>query len=203
MKIRLGILTLMSCLTLTLPCEAKVLLSSVSGVINVPSANVRSLGHVEVMGQYTEDMTALGGNIAALPGLEVAYSRLSPNHGEDFNMYSAKYQFVPETITTPAVAVGVEDFGDEIERSSYVVATKEGPWGVRGHAGVGTGRFSNGFVALEKQFKVNSKAFNLSLALEYDGHDFNYGATVPMGKMLQAEAGVRSKALYVGVKSVF
>lgn len=203
MKKSLCSLTLLSCLMLAVPCEAKVLLSSVSGVINVPSANVRSLGHVEFMGQYTEDVTVLGGNIAVLPGMEVAYSRFSPNHGADFNMLSAKYQFAPETITTPAIALGVEDFGDERERSAYVVATKEGPWGIRGHAGIGTGRFSNGFIAMEKQFKVNSEVFNLSLALEYDGHDFNYGATVPLGKLMQAEAGVRSKDLYLGIKTVF
>lgn len=203
MKMNTGILTLISCLSLALPCEAKILPSSTSGIINVPSASVGSMGHVALMGQYTEDFTTLGGNVAVLPGLEVAYSRFSPKHGGDFNMYSAKYQFVPETIATPAVAIGVEDFGDEVERSSYVVATKEGPWGIRGHVGVGTGRFSNGFLAMEKQFKVNSEAFNLSLALEYDGHDFNYAATVPLGKMAQAEVGMRSNDLYVGIKSTF
>lgn len=196
-------LMLVSCLTLAVPCEAKILLSAVSGVINVPTANVRSLGHVDFMAQYTDDTTALGGNLTVLPGLEVAYSRFSPKHEDDFNMYSAKYQFMPETVTTPAVAVGLEDFGDEVDRSAYVVATKEGPWGFRGHAGVGTGRFKNGFVAMEKQFKVNSDVFNLSLALEYDGHNFNYAATVPLGKLASAEVGMRSNDLYVGVKSNF
>ncbi len=203
MKKNFCMLTLIGCLALAVPCEAKILLSSTSGVINVPSANVRSLGHVSFIAQYTEDVTALGANAAVLPGVEIAYSRLNPKHGDDFNMYSAKYQFMPETVTTPAVAVGLEDFGDKVDRSAYVVATKEGPWGFRAHAGVGTGRFQNGFVAMEKQFKVNSEVFNLSLASEYDGHNFNYGATVPLGKMAQAEIGMRSNDLYVGVKSTF
>jgi len=203
MKKSLGTCALIGCLALTVPCEAKILLSSISGVINVPSAHVRTMGAFSLMGQQTEDGHVLGINAAVLPDLEIAYSRFSPKHEGDFNMVSAKYQLLSESVLSPALAIGVEDIGDKLERSGYVVATKEGPWGFRGHLGIGTGRFQNGFIAMEKQFKVNSDILNLSLALEYDGHHFNYGATLPVGKLVQAEVGMRSNDLYAGINCTF
>ncbi len=203
MKKALGALSLVGCLILTVPCEAKILLSSISGVINVPSAHVRNIGEFSVMAQQTETGNVLGVNAVVLPSLEVAYSRFNPKHESDFNMLSAKYQLIPESVLTPAVAVGIEDIGDKLDRAGYVAATKEGPWGFRGHIGIGTGRFQNGFIAMEKQFKVNSDVLNLSLALEYDGHHFNYGAALPLGKLVQAEIGMRSNDFYAGVNCTF
>jgi len=203
MKKAFGVLALVGCLIFTVPCEAKMLLSSISGVINVPSAHVRNIGEFSVMAQQTEDGNVLGVNAAVLPNLEVAYSRFNPKHESNFNMLSAKYQLIPESVLTPAVAVGIEDIGDKLDRAGYVAVTKEGPWGFRGHVGIGTGRFQNGFIAMEKQFKVNSDVLNLSLALEYDGHHFNYGATLPVGKLVQAEIGMRSNDLYAGVNCTF
>jgi hypothetical protein len=203
MKKNLGTSVFIGCLALAVPCEAKILLSSISGVINVPSAHVGTMGTFSLMAQQTEDGPVFGVNAAVLPSLEVAYSRFSPKHEDDFNMVSAKYQLLSESVLTPAVAVGIEDIGDKLERAGYVVATKEGPWGFRGHVGIGTGRFQNGFVAMEKQFKVNSDVLNLSLALEYDGHNFNYGVALPVGKLVQAEIGMRSNDLYAGINCTF
>ena len=42
-------------------------------------------------------------------------------------MLSAKYQLIAESVLTPAVAVGIEDIGDKLDRAGYVAATKEGP----------------------------------------------------------------------------
>ena len=203
MKKFFGFFAFIAILTLTVPCEAKILPSAISGVINVPSAHVRTLGNFSFVAQQTEDGTVLGTNIVVLPSLEVAYSRFSPKHDDDFNMLSAKYQLISESVLTPALAIGVEDMGDEVDRAGYVVATKEGPWGFRGHIGIGTGRFQNGFIAMEKQFKVNSDVLNLSLALEYDGHHFNYGVALPVGKLVQAEVGMRSNDLYAGINCTF
>ena len=155
------------------------------------------------MAQQTEVGNVLGVNATVLPSLELSYSRFNPKHENNFNMLSAKYQLIAESVLTPAVAVGIEDIGDKLDRAGYVAATKEGPWGFRGHVGIGTGRFQNGFIAMEKQFKVNSDVLNLSLALEYDGHHFNYGATLPVGKLVQAEIGMRSNDLYAGVNCTF
>ena len=192
-----------SLLVLPVACEARTLPSGTSGVINVPTAHVRSMGHFGVTYQYTEDYNVLGGNVAVLPGLEVAYSRWSPDAGDDFNMYSAKFMILPETVASPAIAVGVEDATDESDRSAYAVISKAAPWGLKVHAGTGTGRFRNGFVALEKQFKLNSKTMNLGLAVEYDGDDINYGMFVPIGKLMQAEAGMRDDKFYTGVHGTF
>ena len=190
-------------LVLPLACEARTLPSGTSGVINTPSAHVRSMGHVGVTFQYTEDYTALGGNVAVMPGLEVAYSRWSPDGDGDFNMYSAKFMILPETVASPALAVGIEDATDERDRSGYAVISKAAPWGLKLHAGTGTGRFRDGFVALEKQFKLNSNILNLGLAVEYDGEDVNYGIFVPVGKLMQAEVGSRGEKLYAAVHGTF
>ena len=183
--------------------EARTLQSGTSGVISVPSAHVRSMGHVGVTYQYSEDESVLAGNVAALPGLELAYSRWSPDAGDDFNMYSAKFMVLPETVATPAIAVGVEDITDEKDRSGYAVVSKAGPWGINIHAGVGTGRFRDGFVAVEKQFKLNSNILNFGLSAEYDGEDVNYGMFVPVGKLMQAEVGMRNEKVYAGVHGTF
>ncbi len=192
-----------SLVALPLACEARTLPSGISGVINAPSAYVRSMGHAAVTYQYTEDYKVIGGNVAVMPGLEIAYSRWSPDAGEDYNMYSAKYMILPETVASPAIAVGIEDATDERDRSAYAVISKAGPWGLKIHAGTGTGRFRDGFVGLEKQFKVNSNKLNLGLAAEYDGDNFNYGMFVPVGKLMQAEVGMRDDKFYAGVHGTF
>jgi hypothetical protein len=182
-------------------CQAKMLPSGTSGVINVPTAHVRSIGHVSIGAQGTENGNFVAANLAIIPGVEVAATHWNPKHGDALNMYSAKLEFLPETAASPALAVGVEDVTDKSERAGYVVATKDIPWGLRVHAGAGTGRFKKGFVALEKDIKFVN--LNLSLAAEYDGHHFNYGAAVPLAKFLQAEVGVRSKDVYAGVNFTF
>ena len=188
---------------LPLTCEARTLASGISGVINTPSAYVRPIGHAALTYQYSDDYNVIGGNVAVMPGIEIAYSRWSPDKGDDFNMYSAKYMILPETVASPAIAVGIEDVTDEKDRSGYAAISKAGPWGLKIHAGIGTGRFRDGFVGFEKQFKVNSKTLNLGLAAEYDGDNFNYGMFVPVGKLMQVEAGMRDEKFYAGVHGTF
>lgn len=197
MKKNVVVLSALALLSLSQVSEAKILQSGTSGVINVPSASVRSIGHVSVGVQGTEDGNFVAANVALVPGVEVAASHVNPKHADAFNEFSAKLQFLPETAATPGVAIGVEDVSDKSDRAGYAVASKSLPWGLKAHAGVGTGRFKNGFAALEKSFKL------FDVALEYDGHDFNYGASVPFGKFLQAEVGVRSKAAFAGVNFTF
>lgn len=183
--------------------EAKTMPSGMSGVVNTPSAYVRPMGHFGLTYQYSSDVRSIGGNIAVLPSLEVSYSRWNASDKSDFDMIGAKYMVLPETVVSPALSLGVEDITDENDRSGFVALSKAGPWGLAVHAGVGTGRFRDGFVALEKQFKVNSDVLNLGLALEYDGEDFNYGMFVPVGKLMQAEAGIRNDKFYTALHGTF
>ncbi len=177
--------------------QAKMTPSGTSGVINVPTGSVRSIGHISLGGQAGEDGNFVGANFSLLPGLEVAASRVNVKHGDSHNVFSSKLQILPETAVSPALAVGVEDIGDQIDRVGYVAITKNLPWSVKAHGGVGTGRLKNGFIALEKELK------SFTLELEYDGHDFNYGAAIPLGKFLQGEVGVRSKNAFAGVNFTF
>ena len=203
MKKKILLLTVLTIVSAMGTCQAKLLPSGTFGVINVPSAHVRSMGHVSAGWQWTDDGYFVAANAAVIRGIEVAASHIKPNSGDEKNVFSAKLEFLPETMGTPALAIGVEDATDQFKRAGYVVASKEAPWGLRLHAGVGTERFKHGFVALEKQFKLNSANLNLSLAAEYDGDNFNYGASLPLGKFLQAEVGVRSKNMFAGVNCTF
>lgn len=203
MKHKICRLTLFLLLFSLSNAEARIVPSGMSGVINTPTAHMRPFGHFDVSFQYSDSYRNLSTNAVVLPGVEVAYSHWFSSGKANYNLYSMKYNFLPETVVTPAVTVGVEDVTDEIRRSGFVAVSKAGPWGLMLHGGVGTGRFREGFVALEKQFKVNSDNLNLGLALEYDGNDFNYGMFVPVGALLQAEAGIRSNKFYAGLHGSF
>ncbi|HIU63852.1 MAG TPA: YjbH domain-containing protein [Candidatus Avacidaminococcus intestinavium] len=183
--------------------EAKTLATGMSGVINTPSAYVRSMGHFGLTYQYTNDYRAWGGNIAVLPSLEISYSHWEPEGASDFDLVNAKFMVLPETVASPAVSIGVEDLTDERRRSGFVALSKAGPWGLALHAGVGTGRYRDGYIALEKQFKLNSDVLNLGVALEYDGEDMNYGLFVPVGKLVRAEAGMRNEKFYAALHGTF
>ena len=85
MKVKFFAAIMMTALAgVPLACEARTLASGSSGVINVPSAHVRSMGHAAVTYQYTEDYKVIAGNIAVLPGLEIAYGRWSPDARNNF-----------------------------------------------------------------------------------------------------------------------
>ena len=55
-------IVLSSLVALPLACEARTLASGTSGVINTPSAYVRSMGHAAATYQYTEDYSVIGGD---------------------------------------------------------------------------------------------------------------------------------------------
>ena len=184
-----------------LAAEAKTTPSGTSGVINTPSAYVRRPGHLSIGYDLTKDDHNLRGNVALPLGLEVAGSRVDPKHGDIYSTVSAKWNLIPETPVTPAVAIGGEALGNQVDRRGYIVVSKALPLGFRIHGGIGTDQYKHGFGALEKDIKVGTQA--MTVMGEYDGSHFNYGASLPLAKFTTAEIGVRTHHLYGSLNFTF
>lgn len=105
-------------------------------------------------------------------------------------LFSAKYQFLGETATRPAMAVGIDainEIPDQMERSPYVVISKYFPTGrlpMVVSLGWGSGRFQDSFFGalafiLGRQWNV---------IVEYDGLGGNagisFGTELPLRKPL-------------------
>ena len=102
---------------------------------------------------------------------------------DDDTEFGGQFQFIPEGLGLPAVSVGIWDVTNSSPygRRAFIVLTKtlEGgelflPAGfprTQLHAGIGTSRFSPGFLGVEFFLPAN-----LSLAAEYDGRRANFGA---------------------------
>lgn len=90
-------------------------------------------------------------------------------------VYNVLVQLAPETSSFPALAVGVQDFSNQRERSPFLVATKQ----IRSSRplfatlGAGRGRFSGSTIFGGLSY---SPAQKVSVSAEYDGLQFNVGA---------------------------
>ena len=101
-------------------------------------------------------------------------SKVSVGGGD--RAYNALVQVVSETGSVPAIALGIQDATNSRERSPFIVATKQlGTRPLFGTIGVGRGRFSGDTIFGGVSFAPFER---LSLAAEYDGLQFNIGASV-------------------------
>lgn len=178
------------------PALAAPSLTGPTGMIMTPTADVPQAFSAGVY-QLDEARTGIL-NLTPLTNLEVGVALLDPDHGGDRTSFHAKWGFLPETAVTPGLAVGVEDFGDEYDRTPYIVASKSLPLGFRVHAGTGGGRFKDKvFASLEKTFNpvgmvTGDSVFPATtLIAEYDGEDANYAIRLSILAGLKAEFGWR------------
>lgn len=115
---------------------------------------------------------------AGLLRLEVNATRFEDPSGEKETWVGAQWNFLPETILTPAIGFGVTDIASESEEGVgvYVAATRHLPIGLASKflkefsvtAGIGAGGISGPFAGFEMRLP-----FNLFAQGEYDSHDFN------------------------------
>lgn len=143
---------------------------------------------------------------------EVEGTRYAGYGPDDTDVLSAQAQITPETMITPALAIGVRDIGEDAkglglpgtgERSIYAVSSKsvpitEGIPGlfeeVRVHAGVGTGGELSGFFF---GIEGNLRALGARAMVEYDTDDWNYALAYGM-KMLQGKVSWIKGDVYYG-----
>ncbi len=177
-----------------------------TGLINDPTADVLREGQFAAGYYHLKDGGAgvFNTNIAA--NLEVGASGFRfDDRSQNATLLNAKWGVLPESILTPGVAVGVEDIGNEQQRTAYAVASKALPFGFRIHAGVGNGRYDGFFAAVEKTINpisviTGNNAFPATtLIAEFDGKKMNYGARMSIVPGLKLDGGWRDHQLYFGL----
>lgn len=132
-----------------------------TGLFVVPTADALGKGDWNA-GVFCEDVSSetindYVGNYGIAQGFEVGLDRFRRNdNSENHTLINAKYKFMPETVSRPAIAAGLIDITNEIETSAYVVASKSLGCSIRAwkgetlspriHFGVGAGELSGIFV---------------------------------------------------------
>lgn len=143
------------------------------------------------------DVTCFNLDYGLIPGLEVGlsvvdYDQDGPGwrYDETFITLRGKYRLLRETASAPALAVGIQDIGEEhIDVSPYLVISKNlGPdLNVDGYLGVGGGEIDGIFGGLSKTFKIspaqrgNNNLSTIQLILEFDSNDLNLASKFQIG----------------------
>ncbi len=209
MRFRVGACIFLLLCVLALPAEGAVTPEGRSGLVSIPTAYILqplhgSAGYFNLSG---DDVFA--GSIAIARGFELGYSRWRLDDKE-YNVYSGKVALLEERVLKPAVAVGVDDLSDAIDRSYYLVASKQAPWGIRLHLGVKSGQDNGLFYGLEKQIRLDKNWRKklpfipvFTLMMEYDGQHFNYGVYVREKHGLRFDLGWRDERFYGGIQLEF
>ena len=160
-----------------------------TGLLRVPTADALGMlqwnaGASNIWASGGPNESNLYANVGLLPRLEVGACRNEFEDLESETLLNAKYAFLklPGEI---ALAGGVIDLTDQIDRSAYAVVSHELGAGVisphgqftmpRLHVGVGGGRFDGLFGGVS--VVVGTKA---DVMAEYDGEDFNLGVRLPL-----------------------
>lgn len=131
-----------------------------TGLIIIPNADALGKGEWDA-GFFFEDVASgtvndVVANYGFAEGFEFGIDRFKLNDNSDnHTLLNAKYRFMPETSSRPAIAAGIIDVTDEIDTTVYVVGSKvigcmprvwEGETlSPRVHLGFGGGRLSGLF----------------------------------------------------------
>ena len=198
---RYVIITLLLCSTLVMArLEAAATINGSTGLINIPSADVVRDGQFFLGYYHSDEQSAASFGLQPLKNLEIGINFLDWNNNRN-NIINAKYALYQENVFLPGLAVGIEDIGDEQQRTKYAVISKALPLGIRVHAGYGEGRYDGVFYGLEKNIipSLPGTFPSTDLLLEYDGQAANYGLRISLISGLKINAGWRDHDPYVGM----
>ena len=196
----LGLLGLMA-YALT-PAMAAQSFFGYTGLIRTPTTDALSQGEF-ALGLYSlnikngNDATVYAGTIGLAPGFEAGYTRYAVKHSDGKDYFNAKYRFNPATLKDITIAAGVIDITGESDATPYLVLSKsistmeEPAFGeidsLRVNLGVGGGSMNGIFGGVSA---VLGK--RLTLMLEHDTNDFNYGARLAITNELRIHGAVMS-----------
>ena len=93
-------------------------------------------------------------------------------------------------------------FNVKSERSTFAVVSKGLPLGFRVHAGIGSGDFEKGFVALEKNITplLGANVFpSTTLLVEYNDDNINYGMRMSIVPDLKLNLGRSDHKTFIGL----
>lgn len=199
-SICLGVLGLTVC-ALT-PAAAAQSFFGYTGLVQIPTADALSQGEWTV-GAYGLNLeegvdTMLYAVTAGVSqGLEVGLVKLNEDDESGETLINAKYRIVAETEKRPAVATGVIDLAGEDETTAYIVMSKSvSPpkkpqyaeiTAPRVHIGIAGGDIDGIFLGASAV--VGNR---LTLMVEYDSRDVNFGARLAISKSIRLHAAVLS-----------
>lgn len=161
-----------------------------TGMLVVPTAEVLGMtqwnvGATAVRADDASDETVYYANLGLMPRLELGIARDKFEGGEAETLLNGKMNVLGPLPGQVTLAFGMVDITDQIDRTTYVVATHDLGAGVltpRGrftrpqvHLGVGSGRFDGLFGAFSVTVSGRTNAM-----IEYDGDDLNLGVCWPV-----------------------
>jgi hypothetical protein len=182
-------------LALVAPAGAAPNFLGPTGLLNTPTALTAPMASYDVYFHAGERFVSYGVNIGITPSIELGGTIFDPDNARSKGLVNAKYALTRDSLATPGIAVGVVDVADSIDTSVYVVLSKgfgqvalggRGRFGLRAHAGYGTGMFDDTLFGGAELFFTD----RLALLGEYDGRDVNFGASFRVGHGVQIKAGL-------------
>lgn len=153
-----------------------------TGLIFVPTAYTIGPKEFNFNMAISKDFSSATANYGLIKDVEVGFAYLARDGQEDRALANAKVHIIPSNFKNFELGIGVMDAVGAIDQTFYVVgsfdvitpdyAAKKGAAGLRLHAGVGTGYFS------EKPFGGAELFFDrgFSLVGEWDTKNVNFAA---------------------------
>lgn len=176
-------------------------LNGATGLLELPTADVVKKESFGVGVYSADDVKIRNMGYGLAEKLEVSFAN-EKHDIEQINKFNVKYVLLSETVLTPGLAVGINDLTGKSERSTFAVVSKGLPLGFRVHAGIGSGDFEKGFVALEKNITplLGANVFpSTTLLVEYNDDNINYGMRMSIVPDLKLNLGRSDHKTFIGL----
>ncbi|MGQ9731871.1 MAG: hypothetical protein ACUVX8_11455 [Candidatus Zipacnadales bacterium] len=162
-----------------------------TGLLLTPTADVPGTVKAQLGAWFVDDVAnSVALDVGIGSGLEATGAWVDPDGGDSEPVLSAKWRFRQDSLTRPAIAVGIMDIGDRFDVTPYIVVQKD--FEVRGYGlatSVGVAApnsLLDGFFA-GAAMKVGGK---YRIMAEYDGDDINAGVRFPWRDRIEITAGL-------------
>ena len=176
-------------------------LNGATGLLELPTADVVKKESFGIGIYSADDVKIRNMGYGLAEKLEVSFANEKQDI-EQLNKFNVKYVLLSETVLTPGLAVGINDLTGKSERSTFAVVSKGLPLGFRVHAGIGSGDFEKGFVALEKNITplLGANVFpSTTLLVEYNDNNINYGMRMSIVPDLKLNLGRSDHKTFIGL----
>ena len=176
-------------------------LNGATGLLELPTADVVKKESFGIGVYSADDVKIRNMGYGLAEKLEVSFAN-EKHDIEQINKFNVKYVLLSETVLTPGLAVGINDLTGKSERSTFAVVSKGLPLGFRVHAGIGSGDFEKGFVALEKNITplLGANVFpSTTLLVEYNDDNINYGMRMSIVPDLKLNLGRSDHKTFIGL----
>lgn len=176
-------------------------LNGATGLLELPTADVVKKESFGIGVYSADDVKIRNMGYGLAEKLEVSFANEKQDI-EQLNKFNVKYVLLSETVLTPGLAVGINDLTGKSERSTFAVVSKGLPLGFRVHAGIGSGDFEKGFVALEKNITplLGANVFpSTTLLVEYNDNNINYGMRMSIVPDLKLNLGRSDHKTFIGL----